>query len=539
MIRTLHWHLSRELLRVTALALVALTLLMTIFGIVKPLREVGLATNQVLALFGYLVPVMLSLTLPVAALFAGTIVYGRFAQDNELLACQASGISTLHLLRPALVLGVLVTVTALTLSNFVAPGMMERAERSAKNNIAGIVFNQLQKSGYLRQEDFTIHADSADPHSRTLRGVVVIDTTKPEDIRIAMAASATISFDWHRGDAYATIETDRQVIGRTSDLSLVFQKSSPGRFLLPNMVQERPSWYNWTKLIRTLQNPAENQDIDRDLTQIKRRIGHDMLVQEIVAAIQAGKVYDKLAKNGLRYEIQAAGAHADSSETARLVSGLSGDRNDVPVRVRVVRDGKVEQIIQASTGKVTATWSEWSNASQVTIELQDNVVVRNFQPDQVHQRAQWAKGELDVPASIRKRADDIDIREIYSEPRRITNSPRILGEIDHLRRGNITKLLARIEAEMHSRISYGASCFLLVALGSGLGLLFRGGQFISAFAISLIPGTILIVLMLMGKELVKNPDLPKAMGLACIWSGIVILAAATSIVYLRLAKRSV
>ncbi|HDY65422.1 MAG TPA: hypothetical protein ENH84_04210, partial [Phycisphaerae bacterium] len=76
MLRTIHGYLSRELLRVTALAMVAFTLVMTVFAIMEPLRKQGLATGQVASLFIFTLPVMLSLTLPFAALFATAIVYG-------------------------------------------------------------------------------------------------------------------------------------------------------------------------------------------------------------------------------------------------------------------------------------------------------------------------------------------------------------------------------------------------------------------------------------------------------------------------------
>jgi len=109
LLKTLHGYLARDLMRVTGMALVAFTLLMTVLAIMEPLRKQGLATSEVASLFIYTLPVMLSLTLPFAALFAATIVYGRFAQDREMLACNASGISKVVLLKPAIVLGIIVT----------------------------------------------------------------------------------------------------------------------------------------------------------------------------------------------------------------------------------------------------------------------------------------------------------------------------------------------------------------------------------------------------------------------------------------------
>ena len=66
---------------------------------------------------------MVSLTLPIAALFAATIIYGRFSQDNELMACRASGICTLSLLRPAVWLGVVVSIVTRILATVVVMGL--------------------------------------------------------------------------------------------------------------------------------------------------------------------------------------------------------------------------------------------------------------------------------------------------------------------------------------------------------------------------------------------------------------------------------
>ena len=148
MLRTLHGYVTRDLLRVMLLTLVALTLLMTVLAIIQPLRNVGLGGTQVLHLFIFTMPVMLSFTLPVATLFSATLVYGRFAQDNELLACRASGVSTLSLLRPALVLGAFVTMVSLTLSNVVAPSLSTMAGM-VQANFRGILYQRLKTDGYI------------------------------------------------------------------------------------------------------------------------------------------------------------------------------------------------------------------------------------------------------------------------------------------------------------------------------------------------------------------------------------------------------
>ncbi len=537
MTRTLYWYLGREMLRVTILAVVALTLLMTVFGIIEPMREVGVSTDQVLELFVYLIPVMISLTLPIAALFAGTIVYGRFAQDNEFTAARASGVSTLSLLKPALLLGAVVTAVALGLSNFVAPGMLAGAERAVKNNIAGIVFPQLRTMNYMKWEKYLIHADEADPDTQTLRGVVVLDTHNPEDIVVVMASSARVEFKWHGGDSYAVIHANDPVMGRTSEYALTKEKYQPVQWEIPSPAKEKPSWYDWSKLVGTLRDPSRNREIDKQLTRIKQRICHDVFARAVAKAINSGGAYDALRRGEHVYEIRGAHAHVTDDESVRLSSGLAPGGKSIPVTVQILKGKTLEQIVTADSGKISADWSERTNRSLVTVELAGGVIVQDMSASAPTMREQWVRGELDIPPELHRRAESISLKEIYGSADELTDNRNILKDIGRLKTGPIRKLIGKIKAEMHGRVAYGASCFLLVAIGAALGLIFRGGHVISAFTIAMVPGAVVIIMIIMGKELVRNPGVSEVMGLMSIWGGILILGSADVSVYLYLARK--
>ncbi|KKK47046.1 hypothetical protein LCGC14_3159150, partial [marine sediment metagenome] len=148
MIRTLKFHLAKYLIRDALLATLAITMVMTVLAFIEPLRKQGLSGIQALKFLGYVLPLMFSLTLPFSALFAATIVYGRFSQDNELLACRASGVCTLSLLRPAMWLGGVVTVVTLALGLYIAPNLLGLSERAAKNDLRQMAFYKLRKRQY-------------------------------------------------------------------------------------------------------------------------------------------------------------------------------------------------------------------------------------------------------------------------------------------------------------------------------------------------------------------------------------------------------
>jgi len=83
-----------------------------------------------------------------AALFATSLCYGRFAADNELDACRASGIGMFNLVYPGLFLAVMVAITNLFLSFTVTPAFVQRAEKSFKADAQKIIFRNIQQKGY-------------------------------------------------------------------------------------------------------------------------------------------------------------------------------------------------------------------------------------------------------------------------------------------------------------------------------------------------------------------------------------------------------
>ena len=190
--KRLHKYLAGDLVKATAMAALAFTLLMTVVVIIEPMRKRGLGPGQVLSLFAFTLPVMLSFTLPIAAVLAATLVYGRFSQDNELTACKASGVSTINLLRPAMGLGVAVTVLALVLGNFVAPALAGRAGKAILSSAHGYVFNVLKRRGTIKQGRFLIRGDQPDLDNERIVGVVVLHLPDESEINHLLSQARSL-----------------------------------------------------------------------------------------------------------------------------------------------------------------------------------------------------------------------------------------------------------------------------------------------------------------------------------------------------------
>src|SRR5437879_11888333 len=85
-----------ELVRVFFLALVALTGMLVMGGVVAEATQHGLGPVQLLMAIPLLIPSTLPYTLPATTLFATCVVYGRLGHDNEILGIKASGMHLLH-----------------------------------------------------------------------------------------------------------------------------------------------------------------------------------------------------------------------------------------------------------------------------------------------------------------------------------------------------------------------------------------------------------------------------------------------------------
>src|SRR5215468_2390306 len=110
-----------ELTKVFLIALVGITGILLMAGIIAEASQQGLGPGQILAAIPLLVPSTLPYTIPATTLFAACVVYGRLAADNEILAIRAAGINIVRVVRPGLVLGAVMSVATLGLYYHVIP----------------------------------------------------------------------------------------------------------------------------------------------------------------------------------------------------------------------------------------------------------------------------------------------------------------------------------------------------------------------------------------------------------------------------------
>jgi lipopolysaccharide export LptBFGC system permease protein LptF len=580
-------------------ALAAFTLVMTVFAIIEPLRKQGLETKQVIALISYMLPVMLTLTLPIAALFAATIVYGRFAQDNELMASRASGIAATTLLRPAMVVGAVITVATLIMNNVVSPEMWSRMEKPAASDMQRIFFRQMNIHNFIKYQGvLMLHADKVDMDANELYGVVYTNSGNGGAIQCVTAEKAKVRIGQSQDGQWVAIIEPKDALGwMTSSKKVVRLESQPVQFLLPTVTKEQPTGYTWERLWQVQRDPTLNSEVHGELLKIRDLICQDVFGREIADTINKGHAYDKLQSEEYSYELTAPIAMVDAKGAAVLSgtpvravssSGPSGREQAEEThgrdahattdhgqdahatadhgqdahattsphaadagRVKLAvfdRHHKLLQTLTAQTGIVEFGRTFVGQKPVIDVKLQGGVIIAVAGSDLPPLRKdEWKTAAVDIPQSLLQKADAITVEDLNSRADSLTHNQAILGQLQEFKDQNISKLVAKIKGEIHSRLAYGVGCLLMVLMGAMLGLIFRGGQLISAFAIAMVPAFIVIIAILVGTQIQKRTsigpiaipgiDLQFPVGLVIIWSGVVAMVIANAALYVHLRRR--
>jgi len=98
-----------------------LLLLGQIMNLLRLVLHEGASVVNILSIVGLWFPTGISYAIPMSLLFAILIGYGQMAQQEELTAIRAAGVSPVQLLEPAMILGSLLTVALFLNEAWVAP----------------------------------------------------------------------------------------------------------------------------------------------------------------------------------------------------------------------------------------------------------------------------------------------------------------------------------------------------------------------------------------------------------------------------------
>jgi lipopolysaccharide export LptBFGC system permease protein LptF len=544
MLFTLHRYIFRELFRVFLLAVIALTLMLSLGSVLQPVQEYGVGPRQVLHLMGYFLPITLTFVLPMGALFSCALVYGRFASDSELDACRASGISLLKLVYPGLALAIIVAIANLLLSFFVMPVFVHRAEMSLKTDAKKILFRNIQRRRYYELPPdyrYLIYADQANLQNDTLSGVVVTEMKNNEIKNIFTAEIAKISFNPHQ---------------RFSEIRILAYKSS-------QMGAQTEAGAEWGSLTAELGSMLSDEINFKKLDEM-RKIEADLMNFYPIERL-ARETYAQIIIELLAHDInttiirrnETLGERADDDggfyellgmpNSVKFIAGqctaqdeeleLSGENEVVVIEydteskktLRTLTCEKALLHIEGDKLAPTLTMDIYNAKEQGSDELIMRNIIRGLIPPQVTEvvenEIKTENGSLRVEKLTSSLSETLGMRPSKS-----------LRYLQDKLRAEIRAALVRIKAEIHTRLVFGTGCIPMILIGIGLGIIKKGGHLLSAFGASCIPAAVLIVCIMSGKNLIKSHGSESITGIALMWAGLAFLALLVLVIYRHLLK---
>jgi lipopolysaccharide export LptBFGC system permease protein LptF len=535
MSRTLFFYIFRDLMRIFLLTSGALAGIMSFGGLLRPLTEHGLDAAQAARMLSYFMPAMTTYSLPIAALFATTVVYGRLAADNELVACRAAGISFLSIGLPAIVLGLTVALVSLLFLCFIVPVFTLKVEKVIYSNLAEIIANQVDRTHQIKfGKDTTIFAqeaavaptDAKHPNDQivSLGGIMIMSYEKMDSIipnaaklqiprEFFLAKQATVFI--HRSSTAdeftleATLDRGAMFPRRFTDKNMQggLEATQFGPIIIDSMIREQTKFMDIRRLHELNLDLRKSHRVQEQIRTITRALQQQKFLANVAAA---------LAKPGGRFRFESGGSEDNELIAPKGGSGMRGGR-------LIVAPGTIREV-QKGAGAAAKTGF---HADAAEIELSatpmsdERLVIEARFYDAVLQTPEGPTARPGFPRSF-VIPMPAELRDLETRPLDFYRSRDSQNQLNR----ELIRLGNGIQGEMHSRASFAVSCLILVVVGCCLGMMFKSGNFLTAFALSVVPALVCIALIVAGQHTCENVPWklehfqnPLKFGIALIWSG--------------------
>ena len=536
---TLYRYILRELLKILLLTTAVLVTVMSFGAAIRPLQDGLLGPASLIRFVLFTMPTVLGFALPFAGAFASTLVFTRLVADNEVLACSASGMSYKRVLTPALLLGLVLTLAMLVLSNTVIPGFWKSAKRTVEGDVLSILVGQLnQNQPYVfRDEGLVLYAQSARQRPPgeiematgiqpeqfiELRGVafgqydhasgeVFNDTT-------ASRASALLFRDPVSDRAYVTLRLQDPVFynartgERRSDHARVSQIDSDPIYL-PNPVDDEAVFFSLRELIRLWNEPDRFDRVRNAKAALRAAILRQAMHESLRSALTAGGP-------GEGFVVLQGGLRGDHYMISSPVVEDTGDalalRADQGLWITVDRypsasiAGEPELRFEAVWGSVAVQTSEFTGEPEARVTLRDvRVVDPILQDDAVNQKDEhlFTPMTWDGPLINDAELDAMTAGELghLSEQPPYASS----AEVRQAKGGlayQIMRLSMRITSQAHTRLASAVACVLLIVLGGIFAIKLRGRLPLVVFFWSFLFALITLLMVYTGQNLAGSLD---------------------------------
>jgi lipopolysaccharide export system permease protein len=263
-----------ELVKVFLMALVSLTGLFLIVGLISEAAQRGLSLLQVVSIIPLFIPNMLPYTIPATTLFATCVVYGRMSHDNEIVVLKAAGVNILHTLKPAILLGSCAAAVTMLLYYDIIPRSQRLLRIKIMSDAEDVIYGLIKREGALSKTDMQYAMYVREVQGKRLLDVIfkkraptghgyqLVARTREARLRVDMDTNQIIL---DMGRCSVVGEKDELGAGDGNIYAVPMPES-----LLGKDQRNRTSALTWNELLaRRAEIPAEREDAVKKLEWIE------------------------------------------------------------------------------------------------------------------------------------------------------------------------------------------------------------------------------------------------------------------------------
>jgi lipopolysaccharide export system permease protein len=254
-------YVAGEVFRSFAMALLTITIVFVLFVVMTEATRMGLSPREIVNLVPFVVPGSMPYTVPVSMLFAVTVVYGRLAGDNEVIAVKTAGLSAWAVLWPSILIGLLLSATLAFAASGPIPMANEQAKKVIFKSFEDVFYKYLKRDREFNRGDWPFVIKVKDVVDNVLYGATfkhraekkppqpgfVPVPLKPGESddpsyfdQVVQAKKATIRFDLEHDVARVYLDgADIQQGGANSEIFMIndtgFEMPLPPEFKKPQL----------------------------------------------------------------------------------------------------------------------------------------------------------------------------------------------------------------------------------------------------------------------------------------------------------------
>jgi lipopolysaccharide export LptBFGC system permease protein LptF len=265
-------YLVRDLVRVVTLTLVGATAVLVLLPMGQAMAQARVPAIHVLKALPIFVPVVVAYVAPATILFAATLVYGRFAHDNEFDAVRMSGIHPLVVVLPAVVLGAVLSAGVVYCAGELLPRSLYQMSNLDKNIdvVEDMFFAQLREQGYWKANNVVITVGSVDrPAAHDVR----IEQYRDGQREMTLTAeTVAFGFDPATREVELTVRDARVETYNAQSAQARIEHLKQLRYPLPPSRLPKPREEAMSVLIRTLAREDDANGATTRRTRAQRRV---------------------------------------------------------------------------------------------------------------------------------------------------------------------------------------------------------------------------------------------------------------------------